>query len=235
MRRFFSTVTIILTVCILSPFTEAQEKKAKAPQLTKLESDELATDSRSLDDQILGIGRKLQDVINRYKLMSTKDIKIVPYRVTYVIGDNYIEISQYEYKRNTFVDDKILGVKEKKLRIYVSGETITKMESVITDRDIGKAGGEVVIIIDPSPATEGTDDILFTHKIHNKVLIDNKKLGDVKNNRAFPVRNSIKREFLVPHYSYAYDTILKIAELYYGALKDVDDSMSEFLKRTTNY
>ncbi len=235
MGRFFSAVLFFLVICLLSSFTEAQDKKAKAPQLTKLESDELTIEGKALDDQILGINRKLQNVINRYKLISTKDIKIVPFRVTYNLGDNYIEICQYEYKRNTYVDDKLLGIKERKIRIYVNGETISKIESEITDKDLGKAAGEIVTIVDPSPTAEGTDDIVFTHKLNNKILIDNRKLGEVKNNRAFPVRNSIKREFLVSHYAYAYDTILKIAELYYGALKDVDDSMSEFLKNTANY
>ncbi len=235
MKRFLSIVLLFLMMIILSPISDAQEKKTGAPKITRLESDELTIESKALDDQILGINRKLQNVINKYKLMTIKDIRIVPYRVTYKLGDNYIEISQYEYKRNTFVDDKILGIKEKTVRIFVSGETVTKIETEILDKDLGKTGGEVVEITDPSPAAEGTDDIILTHKLNNKNLIDNKKLGDVKNNRAFPVRNSIKREFLVPHYTYAYDTILKIAELYYGAAKDVDDSMAEFLKNMTNY
>ena len=68
-----------------------------------------------------------------------------------------------------------------------------------------------------------------------KILINDKKLGEIRNNRAFPIRNDIKREFLIPHSTFIYNTFLKIAELYYKGIKDSDSAMSDFLKKSTSY
>ena len=67
------------------------------------------------------------------------------------------------------------------------------------------------------------------------MLLNNKKLGTVKNTTAYPLRNEIKREFLIPHLSTFYSAILFISEAYYKSLKDSDSSLSEFLKKSTKY
>lgn len=235
MRRIFIALSIFFLLSSLNTLSEAQDKKSKGQQLTKLVSDELLLEGKKLDEQIHEININLQNVIVKYKLMSVRDIKFIPYRVKYRLGDNYIELSQYDLKRESLFEDKLVGIKERRVRIYVDGDRLSKIESEIRDKDVGKAGGEVVKIVDPTPDEKGTDDIVFTHTINNRVIIDNKKLGEIKNNRAYPVRNDIKREFLIPHNTFVYDIVLKIAELYYEVLKDKDDSMADFLKKTSRY
>ncbi len=55
----------------------------------------------------------------------------------------------------------------------------------------------------------------------------------MKNSTAFPVRNSLKRVFLVPHLEYFYQVLLSIAETYAKGIKDSDSQMFEFLKEST--
>ncbi len=235
MNRVLSTILSITLIFCLSSITESQEKKKDQAQLTKLTSDELVEEGKELDRQILDINRNLENIISKYKLLSTNDIKVVPYRVTYMLGKDFIEVQKYELKRDTLYDDRVIGIKERKIKVYVSGQKISKIESEIIEKQVGIDEGDIVRMIDPSPTVEGTDDIIFTHTVSRKKLIDNKKLGEIKNNRAYPVRNTIKREFLIPHVTFLYNTVLKIAELHYMSIKDSDNAMADFLKKSTKY
>lgn len=133
-------------------------------------------------------------------------------------------------KDDTYARD-ITGIQVKKIKIYTNGQTISKIESEIYERDYYSGSLNIVRITDPSPATEGTNDIVFTHIVNGKVFLDNKKLGDMKNTTAFPIQNDLKRDFIVPHMSYFMNSLLFIAESYYKGLKDAESGMAEFLKR----
>jgi len=103
------------------------------------------------------------------------------------------------------------------------------------ERDYNGGLSTQVIIVDPTPTAAGTDDIIFTHILNGKKLLDGRKLGEVKNSTAFPVRNNLKREFLVPHLEYFSQVLLSIAETYARGIKDSDSQMYEFLKQSTSY
>lgn len=234
MIRSISAI-IIVFLFALSSSIFSQDKKPDNQQMSSLQSDELDNDGKKLDNDILSINKKIAEVITKYKLISTKDIMMLPYHVTYKLGDDFIEIEKYDLKRNTLLDDSVIGISKKFIRVYVSGQNVSRIESEISESEYGIEWTETVRMVDPSPTQEGTDDIIFTHTISKRTLLDNKKLGDIKNNRLFPLRNNLKREFLIPHITFFYNTILDIAESYYKGIKDTDSLLTEFLKKSTSY
>lgn len=226
---------IIIFLFTLSTSVSSQGKKPPVKQSASSQSDELVKDSKRLDSEILSINNKIAKVIADYKLLSTKDIMILPYHVTYKLGDNFIEIEKYDLKRDVLKDDSVIGISKKLIRVYVSGQSVSRIESEITESEYGIEWTESVKIIDPSPSQEGTDDVTFTHTISKRTLVNNRKLGDIRNTSAYPLRNNIKREFIIPHITFFYDTILSIAETYTKGVKDTDSMLTEFLKKSTGY
>ncbi len=232
-RALAAAVCLMAVILFTAPAVRSQEKK-ESERGSTLTSEKLDNEGRALDEQIVSISKKIEDVIGRYKLMTIRDIRILPYQISYRLGDGYIEIQRHSFERDE-LRKQVTRLKKKIIRIYSSGSGISKIESEIVDRDYNAALYTQVTIIDPTPTAAGTDDIVFTHAISGKKLLDGRRLGEVKNSTAFPVRNSLKREFLVPHLEYFCQVLLSIAETYAKGIKDSDSQMYEFLKESTTY
>jgi hypothetical protein len=234
MKRVLAAVfCLTMAVMLTAPAVWSQEKK-EAERGNTLTSEKLDNEGRALDEQIVSISKKIEDVVGRYKLMTVKDIRLLPYQVSYRVADGYIEIQRHSFERDE-LSKQVTRLKKKTIRIYSSGTGVSKIESEIVDRDYNGAVSTQVTILDPTPSAAGTDDIVFTHSINGKKLLDERRLSEVKNSTAFPVRNSLKREFLVPHLEYFYQVLLSIAETYAKGIKDSDSQMFEFLKESTAY
>ena len=231
--RLFLSIIIAL-ICISSK-ADTKRKGSKLANQTKAESRKLNEEGRKLDQQLLDINRKIQEIIKKYKLLSTKGIRVLPYRITYRLGKDYIEIETYKFNRDILVDNRIIGIQTKRIRMYISGKTVSKMVSEISEKNYDLETTVVVQIIDPSPTTLGTNDIKFDFISGKLKFIENKKLGDIRNNIEFPVRNSIKKDFLIPHFTFFYNTIQNIADAYYKKFKDVDKEMTNFLLKSLEY
>ena len=227
---------LLISACILLmvAVSSAQESGDKG-QAYKLTSETLNQQGKDLDSQITKLSQKMADIIKKYELLKADSVRIIPYQTTYVLGSNFIEMEKHSFKKEDIYARDVVGIQIRKVKIYTDGQSISKIESEIYDRDYYSGTSYVVKITDPSPMTEGTDDIVFTHMINGKTLLDGKKLGDIKNTTAFPIRNELKRDFLVPHYSYFMNSMLFIAEAYFKGLKDAESSMSEFLKKANQY
>lgn len=234
MNRMCMLVMMLAVLLYSAPGgkVRAQEDKSGAP--SRLSSAKLDVEGKALDEQIIDLNRRIEGVISKYKLMDTKDIRILPFQITYTLGNGFIEMERHSFEKNELLD-KIIRLKKKSIKIYTSGSGVTKIESRIFERDYNSNLTTEVFIIDSSPSAAGTDDIVFTHALNGKKLLDVRRLGEVKNTTAFPVRNDIKREFLVPHLSYFYNVILNIAETYAKSVKDSDSMMAEFLRSSTVY
>ena len=113
MKRLIK-ILIISFIFLLNTILSAQENestgsvKTDEKEKTQLLSNELETEGQELDQEIEEIYKKINDVISNYKLLTISDIKFLPYRTTYNIGDGFIEIEKYKLLRDTFVDDKVL-------------------------------------------------------------------------------------------------------------------------------
>ena len=226
----------VLLLLIFPVFTGAQEKKAEEKKQTyKLSSEMLDNQGKELDKQISSLNKKLTDIVTKYDLLNTPGIRIVPYQTTYKLGKDYIEIEKHLVLKDLIYNRTITGIKTKKIRVYTSGKNVTKVVSEIYEKSNETGQVNIVRIEDPSPLSEGTDDILFTHVYKGKTLLRDRKLGEIKNTTAYPVRNDLKRDFLIPHLTYFSDKLQFIAEAYYKSVKDTDSNLAEFLKKSTQY
>jgi hypothetical protein len=227
-------IIIFIVAFVLAPASDAQNKReAKSGKQYTLKSEKLDKQGKELDSQILDLNSKIASVIKKFDLLNTPGIRILPYQTSYVLGKNFIEMEKHLFIKDALYNRKIAGIKKKRIKITISGQTVSRIESTIFEKDFDSGRVNEVIIIDPSPLSSGTDDITFTHNYVGKQVVKNKKMGDIKNTTANPVRNEIKREFLIPHLTIFYNSLLFIAGSYYKSLKDTDSSMSEFLRKST--
>lgn len=200
-----------------------------------LESETLVNEGKELDQQILSFCKRIEETVAKYKLMSIKDIRLLPFQISYSQGNDYIYLEKHYFVKDDLIPNKIKIKKLKSIKIYTNGTTVSKLESIIREENYYENTVSEVKIIDPTPTALGTDDIVFSYIRENKVILTEKKLSEVKNSTAFPVQNQLKREFYIPHLMYFYDVLLNIAETYYKGMKDVDSTMTEFLKDSTKY
>lgn len=224
----------IACIPLLFAISTAQNRPGNE-QKYKLTSEQLDQQGGKLDARIVSLAVKMADVIKKYNMLKATDIRIIPYQTTFVQGSDFIELTKYSFVKEDIYERDIVGVQSKKIKIYTNGQTISKIESEIYDHNYWAGSTNIVRIIDPSPTSEGTDDVLFTHAVNGKIYLENKKLGEVKNSTAYPIRNELKRDFFVPHMQYFAGTLLFIAESYMKGMKDSEAGMMEFLKKSKKY
>ncbi len=220
----------VVLVCflIMTGATRAQDKSDAQSALT---SQSLDKQSKDLDSQIKSLNRKIADIVKKYNLLKTQDVRVVPYQMNYLLGQDFIQMEKHSFRKDDLYERDIVGIDVKKIKIYTDGQGVSKIESQIYEHDTYSGSMNLVSITDPSPMAESTDAIVFSYVLNGKSVLDNKKLGDVKNTTAHPIRNELKRDFLVPHLTYFANSLLFIAEAYYKGLKDSESGMSDFLKR----
>ena len=201
----------------------------------KLTSETLDKKSRDLDSQIKNLNKKIAEIVKKYNLLKTPEVRVVPYQMNYVLGPNFIEMEKHAFQKDDQYERDVVGLEVKKIKIFTDGQNISRIESQVYERNYYAGTMHIVTIVDPSPMAEGTDGIVFTNIRNGRVIFDNKRLGEVKNTTAYPIRNNLKRDFLIPHLTYFSDSLLFIAETYYGGIKDTESNMSKFLKRIIKY
>lgn len=227
-----SLYIIMVIVAALIAVNPGFSQEAKNSTLT---SQNLTEESKQLDQQILSICKRIEDTIATYKLMTIKDIRLLPFQVSYTQGSDFIYLEKHFFINDDIIPNKIKLQKLKSIKIYTNGTTVNKIESLIREENYYENSVTEVKIVDPSPNALGTDDIVFTFVKNNKPIVTDKKLAEVKNTLAFPIQNQLKREFYIPHLMYFYDVLLSISETYYKGIKDIDSTMTEFLKSSTKY
>jgi hypothetical protein len=203
----------------------------KSEQQYKLTSERLDQQSKELDAQISSLNKRIAGIIKKYNLLKTPEVRMVPYQTKYVLGSDFIELEKHTFLKDDIYSKDVTGIEVRKIKIYSDGQSVSKIESQIYERDYYSGAMNIVKIVDPSPMSEGSDNIIFTHIVNGKTFLENKKLGDIKNTTAASIRNDVKREFLIPHLTYFTNSLLFIAEAYYRGLKDAESGMSEFLKK----
>jgi hypothetical protein len=220
----------VLSVCflIMAAASRAQEK---SDVQNALSSESLNKQSKELDNQIKSLNRKIADIIKKYNLLKTLDVRVVPYQMNYLLGQDFIQMEKHSFRKDDLYERDIIGIDVKKIKIYTDGQSISKIESQIYEHGTYSGSMNIVSITDPSPMAENTDGIIFGYTLNGKNVLDNKKLGEVKNTTAHPIRNELKRDFLIPHLTYFSNSLLFIAEAYYKGLKDFESGMADFLKK----
>ncbi|MBP7902072.1 MAG: hypothetical protein KA015_04570 [Spirochaetes bacterium] len=225
----------LLFAVIAFSFSSLKSQETKPEGTDKsLSSESLSNEARDLDNQILELSKKISDTVKKYNLASAKEIPVLPYQVSFEAKDGYILITRYFILKDD-ITGKLNGSREKKMKLYLSGDSVSKIESVIFEKENNKFTTNLITIVDPSPTAAGTDDVTFNHSVNDKVRTGSKPLGEIRNTTAFPIRNNIKRDFYIPHLQYFYSIILSIGETYQKGIKDSDAVMQNILKNSTNY
>jgi len=254
-RRTALLLFILFALAIIAlplhvTFAQTDQEAAKSDKLT---SKEIEKEGEVMNKQINSINQDILKTVREYKLTSDemkKNIRIVPFQTTINYADKngtFMEVTRHKFIRNPLNLHQIVGVKNKTFRIFYSGETVNKIEMEIFERYYDDNSAVRVNIVDPSPGDEQTNDVTFTHtllvnytienaKFRKDVkLVDNKKLGDIQNTTAFPIRNELKRDFMVPNLVFVSNVLLDVAETYYKGKKDAESLMLEFLKKSVDY
>ena len=226
-----TVITVIITMLLMPVMLFSQNQEA----LKRIEEQ-----GKSYDRQILELYNSIQRVVADNKLMENRDIKTLPYQTEINFGPDsknpqYVELIKHIYIRDGLFSSKPIGLEEKILRIYSNGTTISKLETIIRTKNFKTQEVESVIVTDPSPSSETTDDVTFTHQYNGKTAIEQKKLSEVKNNVVMPLRNEIKLQFMIPNLTILYNNIFFITESYKEENKSTDSKMSEFIKKAIQY
>lgn len=196
---------------------------------------------KDMDKLIADWSKRIEDLIKKYEMTKLTDIRILPYQTDLEMGDGYIEVEKHFFikdpakRRNAFSYKDITGIRIKRIRVYTGGESVSKIETTVTEKFFSERPQNEVIIVDPSPTSEGTDDVTITYIYKGKTIVNDKKLADVRNRIDYPVRNDIKSDFLVPNLNICYNALMFIAEAYYGAMKDPDKFVSDYLRDAADY
>lgn len=225
MKRYVG-IAVMLTALFVTAGLFSQENS--------LESDKLAEQGKELDKQIADLNTKIAELIKKHQLLKADDIAVLPYQTQFTQGDGFITIEKHTFLKDPVYNRDIVGIRTKSITIYSDGSSVSKIESKIYERNFNSEDVVRVEFTDPSPTSETTDDITFTHVKKGITMLEQKKLGDVKNTTAYPVRDGLKREFLIPHLNSFYNSILFIAEAYQKGKKDRDSNMADFLRRAAD-
>lgn len=235
---FISTCAVLFMCVAALAQNNAKSEGAKNPQGASLSSQFIDDYGKDMDKLIADWSKRIGEVIKKYELtkIPNEDIRVLPYQTDYEQGDGYIQIEKHFFikdpakRRSQFAYKDITGITLKRMRVYTSGDSVSKIVTNVVEKYFSDRPQNEVIIEDPSPTSEDTDDILITHIYKGKTIIEKKKMGDIRNDMDATMRNDIKSDFLVPNLNLCYKSLMFIAEAYYSSLKDTDKFMSNFLK-----
>ncbi len=224
-------ITAIIAMFITPVVLFSQADKDSDPRLEE--------QGRSYDRQILELYNSIQRIIAENKLMENKGIKTLPYQTEINFGPDrnnpqYVELVKHIYIMDVFSFQNLQVWEESFLEFILTVKLSVNWKRQ-SYKELQTQEVESVVVTDPSPNSEATDDVMFTHKHNGKTVIEQKKLADVKNTTTLPLRNEIKIQFMIPNLTILYNNIFFIAESYKEENKSTDSKMSEFIKRAIQY
>jgi hypothetical protein len=233
--------SIMILFLTLPVFLTAQDAKPAAEKRgSTLTSKAIDEKGQGFDKQIADLSKSIQQVVADANLMTSSGIRTLPYQTDINWGPEkdspkYVQVVKHIYIKEGLFTGQLIGFEEKVLRIYSDGKTVSQIETIIKTKNFKSQDEEIVTVLDPSPLTESTDDVILHHTLNGRKLIDKKKLGDVLNDVDSPIRNGIKSEFIIPNLTILEKNLLFITESNKKGSKDADLNISEFLKKSTLY
>jgi len=235
-------LSVIISLFLIIPIilTAQESKNSKDQKEISLSAKSITEKGQGFDRQILDLNKEIQDVVANANLMSATGIRTLPYQTDIDYGPDknspkYMQLVKHIYIKDGLFSNALLGFEEKILRIYSDGKTVNQIETIIRTKNFSSQNEEVVSVLDPSPNTENTDDVVISHTLNGRKIIDQKKIGEISNDVDSPIRNEIKSEFMIPNLTILHKNLLFITETNIKGSKDTDSNVSEFLKRSTLY
>lgn len=234
-------VALMVLFLVIPILLTAQDKKGSSEKKENtLASKAIDEKGTGFDKQILDLNKSIEDVIAGANMMSGSGIRTLPYQTDIIYGPDkenpkYVQIVKHIYIKDGLFSNTLIGFEEKILRIYSDGKTVSQIETIIKTKNFKSQDVEIVSVLDPSPSTENTDDIVLNHSLNDRKLIVQKKLGEILNDVDSPIRNGIKSEFIIPSLTILQKNLLFITESNKKGSKDADLNISDFLKKSTLY
>ena len=230
MKKFFYAA--VVSFIMVPFFLAAQEGKRESANLNEL--------GKLYDKQIYELNLDIQKLIADGKFMENREFRSLPYQSEINYGPDtknpqYVELKKHIYTRNGELGAEVVGYEEKTMQMYTDGKTISKIVTIVSKKNFRTLEEEIVTMIDPSPTTEGTDDIVLTHQYNKRILVKEKKLAEIENTMDGPVRNSIKIQFIIPNLAILNNMLVFISEVNSKDSKDADRKMTEFLNKAALY
>lgn len=120
----------------------------------------------------------------------------------------YIELVAYSFNPQSYNYGKPVGTAGKSMRLYFSGEKLTKIETIVDDQNFYEQYKYYTRAAHDNPV-EGAPNALKLETSFNKSTIDAEKkpdyqvtLGDVENDLSNPNRIKFKRDFYIENLIY---------------------------------
>lgn len=217
-------ILVLFTAATLSA-SEQDEKRNYS-----LKGENIIKEGQLLDSHYEATTRRMGELIKRYKLLTTKDIVTVPYQVEYSLGKDFIKMEKHSFERSAYDRKRILSVYKKSITIFTDGLQVRKIETSVYRKDYRTGNDNLVTLTDPTPTAGGTDDITITQVKNGKTIMKARKLKDFRNTTAYPVRNDLKRNFLIDHIGTFNEYLLLIGESYDKKNREHDSEVNGFLK-----
>ena len=171
-------------------------------------SEDIKKNEKAFDLKILEMNRKLA----RYQLLMDVDVKFTPERTEFSQNreQNYVQLESYSFiPRSTLVTDYV-GLRYRTLRLYFSGNQLSRIESKMFERNFDTSSKLEITVVDPSPNTEETGDIMITRNF-NDGDIKKINLSAIENINRRPLRRNFKRDYYRKNLFY-FEGLYKIVE-----------------------
>lgn len=231
----------------------------------KQKSEEIQKTEKYLDGRI----KELNDLLKFYVKLKDADVKLTPGKTVFTDSkktekyknENFVELESYSFIPASYISNESVGTRRKAMRLYYAGENLSKIETSIIEDNFRSKLTTISVVIDPSPASEDTNDIVVrTLTLRNNTPSVEKmddylkqmrdvskkpnfnlgdfyegKLSDMQNTISNPLRVRFKRTFYVKNLRY-FEKIYRFTEDFYRRYgKDSDAVTIETLKESLQY
>lgn len=193
--RSVAMVAVIFSVIATSVSAQSEgEKKQLSEDLDKRE--------QKLQEQVLELNKKF----GQYAVLKDWDLRYSPVQTRLKKTDEYVELESYAFIPRYFGSPVLVGKKTRIVRLYFSGESVSKVESILEEFNFDTHVRSYTEVVDPSPDSADTADITVAHvemdDFATQEPLENKKtykttLGDMSNSVSQPFRIEFLRDFYV--------------------------------------
>ncbi len=192
-----TVIAAIAAILFAGTAYSVDESLSKGKNTEIQKSVELDKTEKALDEHI----KKLGEMLQRYDKLQNIDVKYTPGQTIFTKGDGYIELISYNFIPTSFSYGKPVGTKEKRLRLFFSGETLTKMETEVMEQDFLRQTKFYSKVVDPSPTDAEVNDITITTSFNDAKAYE-VTLKNMENSLTNPLRINYKREYYIDHLTY---------------------------------
>ncbi len=220
--RFAAAIGFLISLPFTATYGQEESSLQKAKELEETEG--------LFDEKIATYNEALAD----YSTLQNDGIVYSPGKTVFKSGDGYIELEAFDFIKEDFKSTKVVGGRQKNMRLYFSGDSLTKVESVIIEKNFAAKSTYYTKIVDPDPMSPENGDIEITIKVNDEPSRTT-TLSQMENTLTSPNRIKFKQEFYVSHLQ-DFERLFRYTEKYRAHYSSNDDyNAIEIMKRSLTY